>query len=154
MCKFQLGGAAAAELIVRPEALSLNLKFLPKEQVWFSPSVDNGFEIIVGGDEQSPESSRVELAEWVLKRASQVRQSAEDFLNANVDRKALGNSGWWLEGFEFGRLSSDSPLEFDTVFTTDEGGNWYDCRLWLVRCTVTGEGNSRRVTPVRFRTEW
>jgi hypothetical protein len=131
----------------------LNLKYLPKERVWFSPSSDNGFEMVVAGDEHAPEPARLQLAGWVVERVSEVQRLAEDFLNANVDRKVLGNTEWWLEGFEFGRLSSDPPTEFDALFTTDEGGGWNDCRVWFVTCTVAGEGNSRHAIPVRLRTE-
>jgi hypothetical protein len=131
---------------------SLNLKYLPKERVWFSPSSDNGFEIVVPGDEQAPEPARLQLADWVVERISEIRRLAEDLLNANVDRKVLGNTEWWFEGFEFGRLSSDPPAEFDALFTTDEGGNWNDSRLWFVRFTVAGEGSSRHAIPVRFQT--
>jgi len=132
----------------------LDLKFLEDERIWFSPRSKRGFEIVIGGTDRAPDSSRLQLAEWLIENVSQVRRTAEGYLNSTVDRDALGNSEWWLEGIEFGRTSSDAPTEFDVVFATDEGGDWTECRLWVVRCTVTCEESVCCVAPIGFRTQW
>jgi hypothetical protein len=109
--------------------------------MWFLSSIDNGYEIVLAGDEQQPNTTRLRVAQAVTARLPELMPQVITHLDANLDYGKLGNSGQWhLEGVEFGRDDSHAADVFEVLLTTDEFGGWEDCELWFITCAIAESG--------------